>query len=684
MTNAIDFCGLRIKQPMKFGYFLFLRKVLFFLGLIFICFSTSAQKKPIQTSKPINIDRELEEQAAPDRALSYYHYSLAKWYEDKEDLAKALSEMKAALKYNRDSARIHLDMAQILERMEKFSEALEYAQEAIRLDPDDPEPHWFLANLFFRTPGQGGLEKAILELEKLKELTPGDERVYYALGRAYFENYESDKALEAYEKLQDLSPKSDHGYREIAKYYSRSGDFDKAVEYFNKGLEIQPDSAESLWHLGELYLKLRRDAEAVPVFRKLLEVAGNRAPVNLKLAEALVNTGKYSEAHDILDKLSKQDALMDRTSRILQARAQIGLHKLPEAVETLQSLLELDPHDADARFYLGNAFEESGRYEDAVEVFTYLIENTDSDTEANRANRLLFQQHLAADYMELRAFEKAISLYQEMARNDSRSNSQLLNAYRVSRQFNKALHLGKNLYEKNPEDIHTVTIYAKTLADVGKSQEGVEILSKLIQSNPQNIDLYVFLSRIHLQDKRYDDAKEVLRQAEDRGLGGKESEKLKYQLAEIYEKQQDYNRAESTLKEILKTNPNNAAVLNFIGYMLADRGIRLEEALQYVKDALAIEPYNGYYLDSLGWAFFKMNDLENAEKYLLEADKLAINDPVIDEHLGDLYFRTGDLEKAKDFYQRSVNIQTEPEDLQKVRRKLERIQETLQEQESNK
>jgi Flp pilus assembly protein TadD len=148
----------------------------------------------------------------------------------------------------------------------------------------------------------------------------------------------------------------------------------------------------------------------------------------------------------------------------------------------------------------------------------------------------------------------------------------------------------------------------------------------------------------------------------------------------VYEKQKDFERAESVLKEIQKENPNNAVALNYIGYLLADRGVRLEEAVRYIKEALTLDPRNGAYLDSLGWAFFKMNDFENAEKHLLEADQLVKNDPTIVDHLGDLYYKLGDLTKAQSFWQKSVSIGTEQEDIQKVRRKLEMLQDKLRKQ----
>jgi tetratricopeptide (TPR) repeat protein len=399
----------------------------------------------------------------------------------------------------------------------------------------------------------------------------------------------------------------------------------------------------------------------------------------------LIEAGEFREALDILNELLKA-APADPISRILLGRAQIGLRKYPEAIETLQSIVIPNPALAlESQFYLGRAYEENANYAEAVKIFSRLLERTASGSEESQANRQVFRQHLAANYMELREYENAISVFREIVREDAKANYQLLNAYRVSRQFDKALPFGKIQYEKDPDDIPIAVGYARTLADAGKPKEGVEILTRLLQSHPEDIDVYVALSQLYLQAKRYSDAERLLLRAENKGFkNAADAERLKFQRVEVYEKQKDFDRAESVLKEILKVNPSNAVALNYIGYMLADRGVRLEEALQYVKEALAIDPRNGAYLDSIGWAFFKLNDMQNAEKYLLEADQIVKNDPTIVEHLGDLYFKTGDLQKAQDFWMRSISIGTEEEDVQKVRRKLEMLRERLLKQKPSK
>jgi tetratricopeptide (TPR) repeat protein len=676
---------------MKCSFLRRLRWSVLSLGLMVMSGSAHAQKVQTPAANPINLDKELAEQVTPDRAASYYHYSLAKWYEDQNDLAKALSEMQTALNYNPSSPGVHLEMASLLVKMPgRIREAIENAEEAARLDPQDPDPHWLLAQIYFRSGDRStsadAMEKAIEQLEKLEELTPSDERVYYALGGAYFASNKPEKAIEAYEKFQSFATGTGSGYREIAKYYDRLGNDEKAVEYLLKGIKVEPNSTESLGLLALIYSKQNKNKEAIPLYKKLRELTGNNQNVSRDLAAALVEEDDYEGALKILDELAKDPNLSDDAGlQMLRGKALLGQRKFSEAGTIFQSVIDGNPNNLEAYFYRGRVYEETGKFDEAVKIFSNLLDRSAGGSEEAKNNRFVFQQHLAADYLEMGNHEKAIAMYEQMAKVDpKRANPQLLNAYRLSKQFDKAIPFGKELYTKDPDDVEIGLIYARALADAGKAREGIDVLSKMLQSNPDNIDIYVNLSQVYIQEKLFDEAENILRRAEGKAQDSQNNERLKIQLGAVYERQKEFDRAETVFKEILKTNPQNAVALNYIGYMLADRGIRLEEALKYVKEALAIDPQNGAYLDSLGWAFFKLNDLANAEKYLLQADELVRNDPTIDEHLGDLYFKTGNLQKAEDFWKRSVSIGTEQDDLQKVRRKLEMLQETIRKQKSGK
>jgi Tfp pilus assembly protein PilF len=125
-------------------------------------------------------------------------------------------------------------------------------------------------------------------------------------------------------------------------------------------------------------------------------------------------------------------------------------------------------------------------------------------------------------------------------------------------------------------------------------------------------------------------------------------------LGSIYERQKKFDQAEQQFRKVLDANPDNAAVLNYYGYMLADRGVRVEEASSLIERALKQDPNNGAYLDSLGWAYYKQNRFAEAEEYLRKAIDREGNDPTILTHLGDVYLKLGQNEHAAETFERAL------------------------------
>ena len=114
----------------------------------------------------------------------------------------------------------------------------------------------------------------------------------------------------------------------------------------------------------------------------------------------------------------------------------------------------------------------------------------------------------------------------------------------------------------------------------------------------------------------------------------------------IYERQKKYDLAEEAFRKVLADDPKNAMTLNYLGYMLADRDTRVEEALGYIRRAVALDPQNGAYLDSLGWAYYKLGKYDLAEENLRRASERINTDPTVHQHLGELYQKTGRLKLA--------------------------------------
>jgi Tfp pilus assembly protein PilF len=122
----------------------------------------------------------------------------------------------------------------------------------------------------------------------------------------------------------------------------------------------------------------------------------------------------------------------------------------------------------------------------------------------------------------------------------------------------------------------------------------------------------------------------------------------------VYEREKKYDQAEQAFQGVLAINPRNGATLNYYGYMLAERGLRLDEAVGFVQRALAQEPNNPSYLDSLGWAYYKQANYGEAEKYLSMAVKGEPHNPTMLSHLGDVFAKTGREDLAQAEWEKSL------------------------------
>ena len=145
----------------------------------------------------------------------------------------------------------------------------------------------------------------------------------------------------------------------------------------------------------------------------------------------------------------------------------------------------------------------------------------------------------------------------------------------------------------------------------------------------------------------------------------------------VYERQKQFADAERKFREVLAKDPLHAPALNYLGYMLAERGERLDEAVGYIKRALAADPYNGAYLDSLGWAYFRQNKLDLADQNLSKAAAQRARDSAVQDHYGDLLFKLGRYQEAVSVWQRALGGDGEQIDRGAIDRKMRSAQEKL-------
>ncbi len=196
-------------------------------------------------------------------------------------------------------------------------------------------------------------------------------------------------------------------------------------------------------------------------------------------------------------------------------------------------------------------------------------------------------------------------------------------------------------------------------------KEYEEFLSKAHEKKPEDIGISEYLAQFYFYKKR---PQEAIKAYEKILEINPEYVEAFFWLGFLYDECGQHEKALKTWERGRDIDPSFAPILNCLGYAYAQAGINLDEALGMVKKALEKEPKNGAYLDSLGWVYFKKGELEKAKKYIIEALDL-VKDPDIYEHLGDIYIEMGDRETGVDYYKKGLLQFSDSEDLKlKVKR----------------
>ena len=233
----------------------------------------------------------------------------------------------------------------------------------------------------------------------------------------------------------------------------------------------------------------------------------------------------------------------------------------------------------------------------------------------------------------------------------------LIDTYRQSRDLDRAISETKKLADASPKDQNLIVTLAMLYGEKSDvdAATATKLLNGLLQGNDADQGIYVDIAQVQERGRKYADAEQSAQKAEQMARENSDKEAAWFVLGAIYERETKFDLAEQQFRTVLAENPNTASALNYYGYMLADRGVRLEEATSMIQRAVSQELNNGAYLDSLGWAYFKQNKLAEAEEYLRKAADRQGHDPTILGHLGDVYSKLGQTERAAEYWERALS-----------------------------
>ena len=175
----------------------------------------------------------------------------------------------------------------------------------------------------------------------------------------------------------------------------------------------------------------------------------------------------------------------------------------------------------------------------------------------------------------------------------------IIETLRTQHQSDKAMAEAETAVKAYPKNQDLAIQYASMLGERGHVDEAVTQLQAFLTGRPIDRSIYISIAQIYLQAKHFDPAEKAIQKALDLSPTPEDQEYVLFVQASIFERQKKYDQAEETFKKVLNVDPLNASASNYLGYMLADRGVRPDESVKYIQKALELDPNNGAYLDSL-------------------------------------------------------------------------------------
>jgi tetratricopeptide (TPR) repeat protein len=612
-----------------------------------------------------------------DHAAAYYHYTLAHLYEEqvtaygRSELAnKALEEYRLAIEADPSSEFLTSSLAELYVKTGRIRDAVLQAQDIIKRDPNNLEAHKLLGRIYLRSlgdlPGGGNgsenvLKLAIEQYEQIVKIEPDNVDDHLLLGRLYRLNNDLQKAENELKVAVKLEPESEEAVTTLALLYSDEGDTAHALQV----LSAVPDtgrSAKLYAALGATYEQRKDYKSAIDAYKHAIRLDRDNLDAIRGLAENLLNDGQIDAALDqykVIADANPEDA--QTYLRISEIYRRQG--KYDQALDNLKKAQAMVPDALEVPYNIAVVYQAQTRYDEAIKILQDLLKKTEKAetaySQADRNNRGIFMERLGMVYRDQENYQASVDTFRKMLALGGDDNTRtayqdIIDTYREAKQWPQATAVAKEALQKMPDDRDLRMVLDAQLADTGDPDKPLADVRSLLKGTPEDREVYVRLAIMYTRLKRWSDAEESLNKAEQLATKADDKEYVHFLRGSTYEREKKYDEAEAEFKKVLAANPQSAVTLNYLGYMNADRGVQLEDSLNYIKQAVSMEPTNGAYLDSLGWAYFKLGKYDLAEETLTKASLRMSSDPTVQDHLGDLYQKTGRLKLAAAHWERAV------------------------------
>ncbi len=601
---------------------------------------------------------------AQSQADAYYEFLLGHRLDGDGDDTGALAAFERAAAAAPGSAHVRAEIAALHLRQNQVAAAEKAARAALALDADSTEAHRVLGLALSGQPDR--MAEAVTHLEQVVGTPAGatDVSLQFTLGRLYLITGSAAKAVDLLTKIVEEQPFLMQARMTLVQALTSSGRGEEAIELLAPVAGTDPRLNTTLAQLLTRAGRVREAAEALG--RAATANPGNRE-AQMQYAAALLATGSKDDARKALGAVGP---LVERNGRdtgalYLQAQALRRVGDVFAAERAARAMLAVDPKSVAGTSALAQALGQSRRYKDVIDTVETFVAGPGQGREV--ASLL---SYVSTAYQALGQHDKAIDALKRAKAADTEDETldlYLVQAYLTARQFTAAAELAEAGQKAAPDDLRYTMLQARARFQAGDRPAALTLLERAVEAKPDHLELQLSLAELYGQAGRVDDGLAVLAKAD---AHFPDSEAVAFRRGAVLGEAKRHSEAERVFRGIIEKDPRNAAALNYLGYMLADQGRNLDEAVELVTRALAEDDENPSFLDSLGWAYFKKGDLAQADKFLSRASDALPTNSVVQDHYGDVLARLGRQKEALLAWEKALAGDGEEIDRTAVERKL--------------
>jgi tetratricopeptide (TPR) repeat protein len=637
------------------------------LLVLFVCFGPSAGAQQPK-SNPFQAPPAAAA-AAPDpsavKAEAYYDFVMGHYHAQEYQVSSRADDANQAIDFLKKAFTLDPSSQQI---GDELAEIYYEAQSILNKDPDNLPARRLLARIYVRTLGdlsntsgqRDTLAHATDQYREILRLDPTDADAPLWLARLYRLQNEPDKAEGVLRDLLAREPANESGVEQLTQLLLDEGKSQQGIALLQGLLQRAP--TPRLWELlGDSYNQIHDLPNAEMAYRKASESQPDDIHHLKVLAQTLLIEEKFPEALEQYQRLTQMDG-DDPDNYLRLAEIYRRTKQLDKAEQNIRLAKAGAPNNLEVTYTEASIYEEEGRFDEAIRVLSEAVTAVKSESEfapSRRRTLAILYQQLGQLYRENSNYTAAVNTFEEMIRlgpeEDRRARVMIMDTYRDARDMPKALETARKAADTYPKERSILIAQALLYGENAQADQAVSRLRAMLDGSPSDFEIQLDIAQVYEESKRWADAEQSIHEAEKIQANASGTELTGFLLGAIFERQKKFDQAEEQFRKVLETNPKSASTLNYYGYMLADRGVRLDEAVDLIKRALIEEPSNAAYQDSLGWAYFKQDKLPESEGLLRQAAMRESHDPTILSHLGDLYAKMGKDDLAEAQWQKSID-----------------------------